>query len=77
MVRSKQLTKIIKSLPNYSYSQFVLENPIRNKVKRQNAVKRFLDSTRETSTKETSIKETSIKEISTKGTQQNQSLNSK
>ena len=57
MVRSKQLTKIIKSLPNYSYSQFVLENPIRNKVKRQNAVKRFLDSTRETSTKETSIKE--------------------
>ena len=51
MLRSKQLTKIIKSLPKFSYTLFVLENPVRNKTDRQNAVKRFLDSTRETSEK--------------------------
>ena len=67
MLRSKQLTKIIKSLPKYSYSKFILENPVRNKLDRQNAVKRFLDSTRETSTRETSTIETP----------KNQSLNSK
>ena len=38
MLRSKQLTKIIKSLPKYSYSKFILENPVRNKLDRQNAV---------------------------------------
>ena len=62
MLRTKQLTKLIKNLPKYSYSKFVLENPVRHKVDRQNAVKRFLDSTRETSAQETS---------------ENQSLNSK
>ena len=50
MLRSKQFTKIIKSLPKYSYSKFVLENPIRHKEDRQNAIKLFLDNTRETST---------------------------
>ena len=50
MFRSKQLTKIIKSLPKYSYSRFILENPVRNEVNRQNAVKQFLDNTRETET---------------------------
>jgi hypothetical protein len=51
MLRTKQLTKLIKNLPKYSYSKFVLENPVRHKVDRQNAVKRFLDRTRETSEK--------------------------
>ena len=55
MLKSKQLTKIIKSLPKFSYTRFLLENPVRNKVDRQNAVKRFLDSTRETSEKNQSL----------------------
>jgi len=46
MLRSKKLTALIKNLPNYSYSKFVLENPVRDKVDRKNAVKRFLDSSK-------------------------------
>lgn len=39
------------SLSKYSYARFFLENPVRNKIDRQKAIKRFLDYTRKTKTK--------------------------
>ena len=43
MLKSTQLKKIVQNLPKYSYTRFVLENPVRNKIERQKAIKRFLD----------------------------------
>ena len=33
---------------NFSYGNFLLKNPTANKVERRNAIKKFLDSTRNT-----------------------------
>ena len=47
MLKSGQFKNIIQNLPKYSYTLFIIKNPIRNKFKRQNAIKNFLDKTRD------------------------------
>ena len=37
-----------EKLANFSYGNFLLKNPTANKVERRNAIKNFLDSTRNT-----------------------------
>jgi len=41
-------TKLIKKekLPNFSYGKFLLNNPTANKIEKRDAIKKFLDSTR-------------------------------
>ena len=37
---------LIRTLPKYSYSRFIITNKVRIKEERINALKKFLDSTR-------------------------------